>query len=488
MSTIQVSNLSFRYDGSDESVFSNVNFSIDSSWKLGFIGRNGKGKTTFLNLLQKKFLYSGTISSPLEFEYFPFPVADPRQQTIDILHEIAPLCEDWEIYRELSLLSVDEDVLFRPFESLSQGEQTKVLLCALFLKPHHFLLIDEPTNHLDFLARQQLAAYLNSKKGFILVSHDRQLLDGCINHVLSLNRETIDVQQGNFSSWHENKQRQDQFELAKNKHLQQDVKRLEAASRRTQNWSDKTEKSKLEDSHADKGFIGHKAAKMAKRAKTTQKRQQDALQQASQLLKDIEYDNPLKLVSLTHHASRLVTVRDLAVSYSEKPVCQDISFHVDQGERVALVGKNGSGKSSILNLILGKSVPHTGDISLASQTKISFLSQDTSHLRGSLSAFARETDTDETLLKAMLNKLGFSRSQFDKNMQDFSAGQKKKVLIAKSLCDRAHLYIWDEPLNYIDLLSRMQIEQLLLAFKPTLLFVEHDHAFCQRIATKQVFL
>ncbi len=114
--------------------------------------------------------------------------------------------------------------------------------------------------------------------------------------------------------------------------------------------------------------------------------------------------------------------------------------------------------------------------------------QDTSSLLGDLKSFTAEHNLDEALLKAVLRKLGFERRQFEKDMEQLSAGQKKKVLLAKSLCERAHLYIWNEPLNYVDVLSRMQIEKLLQQYTPTLLFVEHDRAFTDKIATKIVYL
>ena len=120
--------------------------------------------------------------------------------------------------------------------------------------------------------------------------------------------------------------------------------------------------------------------------------------------------------------------------------------------------------------------------------KISYVSQDTSFLRGSLSDYAERCSVNESLMKTILRKMGFERSQFDKNMEDFSEGQKKKVLLARSLCEQAHLYIWDEPLNYIDVLSRMQIEELLLQYQPTILFVEHDKVFRDKIATAELCL
>ena len=188
MSLINVSNLTFAYDGSYDNIFENVSFQIDTNWKLGFTGRNGRGKTTFLNLLLKKFEYSGTISSQCVFEYFPFEVPDKGMITAQVVESIYPEHQEWGLVRELSLLEIDEEVLRRPFCTLSNGEQTKVLLAALFLKKNSFLLIDEPTNHLDTYGRELLSKYLKGKKGYILVSHDRALLDGCIDHILSINK------------------------------------------------------------------------------------------------------------------------------------------------------------------------------------------------------------------------------------------------------------------------------------------------------------
>ena len=123
-----------------------------------------------------------------------------------------------------------------------------------------------------------------------------------------------------------------------------------------------------------------------------------------------------------------------------------------------------------------------------SRLVISYVPQDSSFLRGSISAYARSSGVDESLMRAILHKLGFVRAQFDRDLSEFSAGQKKKVLIARSLCEPAHLHVWDEPLNYIDVISRMQIEELLLGSAPTLLFVEHDRVFCDRIASKIIEL
>ncbi|TPG91520.1 Lsa family ABC-F type ribosomal protection protein [Brevibacillus laterosporus] len=492
MSLINVTNLTFAYDGSFDNIFENVSFQIDTDWKLGFTGRNGRGKTTFLNLLRGKYEYSGNISANVSFEYFPFLVENKENNTLDVINDIFPDYLHWKLMRELSLLKVSEDVLYRPFDSLSNGEQTKVLLATLFLKENSFLLIDEPTNHLDMNARKLVSDYLNSKSGFILVSHDRSFLDNCVDHILSINKTNVEIQKGNFSDWWENKKRQDNFELAENEKLRKDIKRLSDSAKRTSNWSYEVEKTKNgtrnSGSKVDKGYIGHKAAKMMKRSKAIEQRQQSAIDERSKLLKNIENPDSLKISQLAFHKNQLAELENVSIYYGEKMVCTDISFTIEQGERIALLGKNGSGKSSIIKLICGENINYTGPFRKGSQLEISYVSQDTSHLQGNLTDYARNNGVDESLFKSILRKLDFSRVQFEKDISAFSGGQKKKVLIAKSLCEKVHLHIWDEPLNFIDIISRMQIEELLLEYSPTILFVEHDSEFCKNIATKIIEL
>ena len=492
MSLININNLTFSYDTSYHNIFENVSFQIDTDWKLGLTGRNGRGKTTFLNLLMGKYEYGGSIRASVDFDCFPYEIGDTSCNTIDVAGRIVPEYEYWKLQRELSLLDVDEEALYRPFSTLSNGEQTKVLLAILFLKENNFLLIDEPTNHLDMSAREKVGQYLNSKKGFILVSHDRTLLDQCVDHILSINRSDIVIQKGNFTVWQQNKELQDRFELAENEKLKKDIKTLTAAARRTAGWSDKIERTKngtlISGIKADKGYIGHQAAKMMKRSKSLEARQETAIEDKAKLLKNIETADSLSIRPRAYHTSRFIEAEDMAILYDGKKVVEGVTFAVDAGERIALTGKNGSGKSSILKLLTGEEIVYEGSLRIGSGLIISYVSQDTSFLSGSLKDFARTEEIEESLFKAILRKLDFERIQFEKDMTEFSEGQKKKVLIAKSLCQQAHLYIWDEPLNFIDVISRIQIEELLLRHRPTMIFVEHDRAFCGSIATKQIVL
>ena len=492
MSLINVKNLTFGYEGSLNNVFEDVSFNIDTDWKLGLIGRNGKGKTTFLRLLLGKYEYKGTISKNVEFDYFPFEVKDKDQMAIDIVHEIAPNVEDWEIIKELSLLNTDAEILYRNFNILSGGEQIKILLISLFLKGNNFLLIDEPTNHLDTETRNNLVEYLKKKKGFILVSHDRNLLNKVVDHIISINNTNIDIQKGNFSSWQENKNKQDNFELMQNEKLQKDINRLEVAAKNTANWSDKIEKSKYNTTNSgskiDRGYVGHQSAKMMKKSKVMEKRIEKEIEQKSNLLNNIDRNDYLKIIPIESKKNPLIIADDLQIIYNSKTIFNKISFEIKNGDRVAITGRNGIGKSSILKLIVGNKIQYKGNLKIANDLKISYVSQSTENLKGTLKEYALQNKVDESIFKSMLTKMGFSKLEFSKDISQMSEGQKKKVLIAKSISESANIYIWDEPLNYIDILTRIQIEEAILKYKPTLIFVEHDETFIKKVATKIVKL
>ncbi len=351
MSLIEVTGLTFTWPGSYDPIFENVTFSLDSAWKLGFTGRNGRGKTTFLKLLCGGLPYEGAIRASVLFDYFPPAPSDPLALTADAVREAAPGAEDWRVAKELRLLGVDpDDVLWRPFGTLSGGEQVKVLLAALFSREAHFLLLDEPTNHLDGPAREAVAQYLAQKQGFILVSHDRDLLDRCTDHTLSINRTNIEVRRGNFSAFEADKARRDAAEAAENERLRADIKRLTASARRAATFASKAEAEKFGTGAADRGFLGHKAAKLQQLSHNIVRRREEAAEEKRGLLKNVEEAEPLKLSPLVYHSRRLVELRDVRVYYDGGLAAGPVSFTVEQGERVCLAGPNGCGKSTLLRL------------------------------------------------------------------------------------------------------------------------------------------
>ena len=511
MAQIAVNDLTFTYEGGADAVFENATFNIDTNWKLGLIGRNGKGKTTLLNLLMGKYEYKGSILTSTRFDYFPYSVTeDDMTRNAKELAEIwKSEAQFWQVMVQINQLHMDPECLGRPFGTLSFGERTRVMLAVLFAAEDEFLLIDEPTNHLDTEARRIVKEYLTSKKGFILVSHDRDLLDAVCDHVLVLNRKTIEVQNGNFSCWWENKERKDAFARAENERHLKEIDKLKAAADRSSRWAEKSENRKIgfdpvkenDRSIATRSYIGAKTKKMQARVKTYEKRVDREIEEKTGLLQDIEEPVDLKMNPLPFHKDILIDARDLSLRYegAGDTLCEGLCFQIRRGDRLVLSGENGCGKSSIIKAILQKASFRTpagdstkliiqGTLDTAAGLIISYVNQDTSFLSGSLRKYCEKQGLDESLFFAILRQLDLGREQFVKQMEDYSEGQKKKVLIAASLLTPAHLYIWDEPLNYIDLFSRMQIEKLILEYRPTMLLVEHDVRFQEKAATKVVRL
>ncbi|MBP3649408.1 MAG: ABC-F family ATP-binding cassette domain-containing protein [Clostridia bacterium] len=490
---ITIQNLTYTYDGSPDPVFENLTARLDTSWRLGLTGRNGRGKTTLLRLLSGELDSGGKVHMPLPAVYFPYPVTDASLTTMEVMRSAAPDTEDWRFLCEWNQLFGSEEALERPFRTLSNGEQTKALLCALFARDDVYPLIDEPTNHLDLHGRQQVADYLSRKDGFLLVSHDRAFLNRCIDHVMAMERAKITVMQGDYDTWEAAFDLQNESEAAQNETLRRDIARLGQSARRAAAFSANAEKGKFHVAESqvaalDRGYVGARSAALMKRAKNIQRRREKEMEEKGKLLKNVEQVGELKLTTLRHPKQVLIRVEDGCVRYDGRTVCDDIRFQLQQGQRIALSGPNGCGKSSVLKALCGVGGSLEGPVSIASGLTVSYVPQSTEGLHGRLGDYIAENQLDETLFKAILRNMGLSREQFDRPLEYFSQGQKKKVLLAASLCTPAHLYVWDEPLNYIDVLSRRQVEELIQEYAPTLLIVEHDKVFLENINAEVVNL
>ncbi len=516
MSQINIENLTFGYEDYGYDIFSNVSFILDTDWRLGLIGRNGRGKTTLLKILAGEYSGKGKINGNTNFGYFPIKIKDKNKKAIDVVKEAIAPYKKWEaemeiyandknsvieygmilekyidsdgyiidelILKEANIIGIDSELFDHSFDTLSGGEQTKMLIISLFLRKNHFLLLDEPTNHLDVEGRKMVADYLSKKKGFILVSHDVEFVDKAVDHIMSINKTSIDIQKGNFSTWQDNKNRQDNFEIARNTKLKKDIDRLEKTAKEKARWSSRTEATKIGHGVYDRGFVGHKAAKMMKRAKNIENRQNKIIAEKKELLKDIDKVDEICANYISSSNQILLQVKNLEISYEGRQLFRPLSFEVNRGECICIRGKNGTGKTSIIKVLNGANISYSGSISICK--KISYISQNSSDLRGDLKEYIKSNNIDEVLFKSNIRKLGIERECFDKLLEHWSEGQKKKVLIAKSITEEAELYIWDEPLNYTDIITRNQIKALLEQQKITVLLVEHDNDFINSVATK----
>lgn len=485
MSNIIIKELSFSYDTASDAVFDNVSLNLDSSWKLGLVARNGKGKTTFLKILAGQLDYKGNINTTVHFEYFPYGINNTNQYVIEIIKEQLPLIEDWQITKELNLLNI-HDKEYQLFNTLSMGEQSKVKLLIMFLKENNFLLIDEPTNHLDYQTRNDLAAYLKNKSGYILVSHDRHFLNQTTDHILSINKETITLEQGNYDTFAQNKKNKLKHELNQNDKLNKEIDKLTKSAMQTKDWSNQVENSKYASKNKgtelkknlDKGFIGAKSAKMMKRSIQSKNRIDESIAQKQGLLKDVEKIDELTLKYQPYHKNILFD-DTINISYDNQRVVSNLHLRIKNSDRIALIGPNGAGKSSIIKYLIQHLNPNI---------KVGYLHQDNSVLKGSLDDYIVDNKLDNTLIKTLLRKLGFDRIMFEKDLNEYSAGQKKKLSLAHILSQEANLYLFDEALNFLDIDTRIQIENMLTKNEVTMVIVEHDQTFIDKVANQIIKL
>ena len=518
MPRLQIQGLSFQYESRPTLLFEEVSLDIDLGWRTALVGRNGRGKTTLLRLIAGELVPTrGTVSAPPNVRRFPYDSGDPSRATRDVvrscagpfaaleermeqllaagdegsLADYAAVQERFEeqggytiearVERELALLGFGEQALGRPFSSLSAGEQTRALVAALFLAADAFPLIDEPTNHLDMDGRELLGRYLAGRDGYILVSHDRHFLDLCCDHVVSINRGDVRVNQGSFSEWQMQMEREEEHERHRSANLQREVRSLESAARQRRDWSHAKEKEKK--GAPDKGFIGHQAARQMKKALATEERRDKKLDEKKDLLRNVEKERTVRLRADGKAPERVLSVTDVAVGFDGRPVLEGISFVLERGMRLALIGPNGCGKSTLLAAIAGERPVLAGSIHLPAHLTVVRGYQVPRWSAGLLRAHLAAEGIDETLFRTTMGSLGVGGDLFDRPLETFSMGERKKVDLCRSFLAPAHLLLWDEPMNYVDLASREDLEEVILREEPTMLFVEHDRRFVERIAT-----
>jgi lincosamide and streptogramin A transport system ATP-binding/permease protein len=497
MSNIKISNLSFKYSDSIENIFNNLNLDLDSSWKLGLVGRNGRGKTTFLNLLQGKLQGTGAIQSKLEFNYFPLNVKNKEQLTLYALEEHVQF-DQWELERELNLMQVDTNLIWQPFNTLSGGEQTKVLLALSFINKDAFPLIDEPTNHLDEKSRIQVVRYLQKhSQGYIVVSHDRDFLNQITNHILAIEHTEIHLYQGNYASYEDTKEKRDKFNQEKNEKLRGQIKALNESRQRIKGYSLQSENNKKASAHKNeihadinKGFFGHKAAKIMKRSKNIERRMDKDIQDRKGLMTNVESVPELEMNFQPNYHSTLLETRHLDLKVKDKKLFKDLNLIIRNRGIVSLEGKNGAGKSTFLKSILNKStdVTYQGILNLTNRLRVSYLPQDFVEYSGTLAEFSQKEHLSYEKILNVLRKMGFPRSSFETRIEEMSIGQQKRVSIAKSLVEEADFYLWDEPANYLDVFNQDQLIDVLRKTKPAMLLVEHDEYFISQVASKRIEL
>jgi lincosamide and streptogramin A transport system ATP-binding/permease protein len=523
MHTISLSGVSFQYEHSPDPVFTNCSISINTSWRTGIVGRNGRGKSTLLQLIHGSLPpVKGIVQRPVRTGMFPAPVQNGYGITFDAIKQsIAPFQQweremetllrqgdersldryhhlfehyvsrngfsiDAEIARECAALGLDEETLQRPWSTLSGGEQTRSMIAVLFLQKESIPLLDEPTNHLDLNGRAALAAYLARKNGFIVVSHDRTFLDDCCDHIVAINKNDLRVFQGNFSLWKQQMALEEATEAARDTALHKEIAALETAARQRRTWSLAAEREKHKA--ADSGFVSHKAAKVMKRALAAERRIEMHLLEKRSLLLNRETVRPLILHTEHDAPEVVVSLESVTVSFGDTAVLKEFSMTLRRGERVAVIGPNGAGKTTLLNVIRKIQPVTNGIVHVPAAVHVMHAFQTPVWNSGSLRSHLRRERIDETLFRTAMGTFNIQGDIFERPLESFSEGERKKVELCRSCIFPHHLLVWDEPVNYIDIESKEQIESAIRAAQPTMLFVEHDKTFIDTVATRIIHI
>jgi lincosamide and streptogramin A transport system ATP-binding/permease protein len=389
---------------------------------------------------------------------------------------------DARLESELVDLGIKASLQTRSFVHLSGGEQTRCQLAGLFAIEHGFALIDEPTNHLDRQGRERLGEYLDRKNGFLLVSHDRSFLDACIDHVIALNPDTSETHRLSYSQWRHVFRQRLAAQASANRSLKKDIRRFEAVAGQRRRGAMKREGDKA--AHTDKGYIGAQAARQMKRAIAADRRAEQAAEVRRESLNDLEKTYRLKLATTSVRMSHPMLQASNLVVHRDEALFEPVSFELSSTTRLAVLGANGSGKSSLLDMICGSPMVHRGSFTRSNLVEVSRISQHPTWSHGDLRLRLAEENLDETRFRQIMAALGVRGALLEKPIEAQSQGQQKKIELARSMMEPANLLVWDEPLNFIDVDSREQIEEVLLDQTPAMVFVEHDAAFIDHIATE----
>ncbi|MGH4137892.1 ribosomal protection-like ABC-F family protein [Clostridium sp.] len=504
-----------KYFGGNR-IFDDITFEIQNNERVGLIGKNGCGKTTVFKIIagienQDKGTISirknATVGYLHQIPDYPesFKVIDVlktafKQQyeinrelkiiekkmanlkgseleyTLRKYGEVNDLYEakgGYEIEEKMSKvctgLKFNEEFTNRDFISLSGGEKTIVILGKILLENPDILLLDEPSNHLDVVSIEWLETYLKGYKGTVIViSHDRYFLDRVVTKIVEIEDGETSLYDGNYSYYVKEKQRRvfEQFEAFKDQ--QKKIKAMEKAIKQLRIWA----------IQADNEKFFKRAASMQKRLDKVERVDKPLINQPKIQLDFADTDRSGKDV---------ISIKGLCKSFDQKEILEDLNLDIRYGECTALIGENGSGKSTIIKTLLGEVEADLGEVKLGSNTKIGYLPQNITFNNEELTileAFREDMIILEGPARGILAKFLFYGEHVFKKVKNLSGGEKSRLKLCMLIQNDINLLILDEPTNHLDIDSRENLEEALLEFSGTILFISHDRFFINKLAER----
>ena len=497
----------------EKNVLDQVSFHIEEREKVALIGSNGAGKTTLLRIIRKELEPDGgqavlakgvslgylaqhqdvhssrTIYQELlkEKQYLLNIEEKMRQTELDmkqasgdalekLMNTYASLTQQFEqnngyacqseVTGVLKGLGFSEQDFHKQISTLSGGQKTRVSLGCLLLGKPDILLLDEPTNHLDMDSIVWLETYLINYPGAVLiVSHDRYFLDRIVTRVIELEYGKSMTFSGNYTAFSQKKAQVREAQIRAYQNQQQEIRHQEEVI------------AKLKSFNREKSI---------RRAESREKK----LDKITLLEKPVTEENAMhmRLEPRIESGKDVLAVDNLAKSFGPTKLFQNLSFEVKRGERVALIGSNGTGKTTILKLINGLIAPDEGTCSLGSRVQIGYYDQEHQVLHMEKTIFEELSDTYPTLthteIRNVLAAFLFTGDDVFQNISSLSGGERGRVSLAKLMLSEANFLILDEPTNHLDILSREILEEALNNYTGTLLYVSHDRYFINQTATR----
>ncbi len=528
---LQASNISKRFG--DVQVLSGISFTVNPGDRVGLIGPNGCGKSTLLRLLVEReqadagsvqttpgnlvigYLEQGltyqetdTLDDVLREEHHQLARADrdvvrlaealalsegdKQSRLLDAYGEALARLErlsqtqtaPHEAAEVLAGLGLDQLPLTTPVSRLSGGQKTRLGLARLLIKGPQLLLLDEPTNHLDIEAMEWLESWLTAYKGAVMiVSHDRTFLDRTVNWIFELDERThkLSIYPGNYTDYLEAKRREIERQWEAYNAQQERIAQLTGEARRLSGYANNIERGTID-------FGPRKIAKgIARRATVQRRRIERELEQKRVEKPSLTWDMKLEFLDTPESGQDVLILNDLAVGYEGRPLLTGVNQWLRQGERVALVGPNGTGKTTLLRTIRGEIAPLAGRVRIGTNVKLGYYAQEQETLDPQSTPYKyirQVASMSETDARSFLHYFLFTGDEVFIPIRNLSYGERARLVLARLVATGCNCLLLDEPINHLDIPSRTSFEQAMTAFEGTVLTVVHDRYFIKEFATR----